>query len=67
MDDREWAISTCGEYIAALTEYDQSIIINVVLPYLSDDMYYDAFSTYLELLDEDFLDYFLSDSGDLYL
>ena len=50
-----------------MTEYDQSIIINEVLPYLSDDMYYDAFSTYLELLDEDFLDYFLSDSGDLYL
>lgn len=54
MDEREWAISTCGDAIDALTDYGQEQIMDKVLDYLSDDEYYDGFHVYLELLDEYF-------------
>lgn len=51
MDKREWAISTCGETIKALTDYGQDQIMDDVLPYLGDDAYYDGFKIYLDRLD----------------
>jgi uncharacterized protein len=51
MDEREWAISTCGDAIDALTDYGQEQIMDEVLEYLGDDEYYNGFHTYLELLD----------------
>ena len=57
MDEREWAISTCGDAIDALTDYGQEQIMDEVLEYLGDDEYYNGFHTYLELLDEYFESY----------
>ena len=54
MEEREWAISTCGDTINALTDYGQEQIMDEVLEYLGDDEYYDGFRTYLDLLDEYF-------------
>lgn len=54
MDEREWAISTCGNTIDALTDYGQEQIMDKVLDYLGNDEYYDGFCAYLELLDEYF-------------
>lgn len=51
MDEREWAISTCGNGIAALTDYGQDQIMDEVLEYFSDGEYYRGFTLYLELLD----------------
>lgn len=54
MEEREWAISTCGNTIDALTDYGQDQIMDEVLEYLGNDEYYDGFRTYLELLDVHF-------------
>lgn len=51
MEDRDWAISTCGDGIKALTDYGQAQIMDDVLGYLGDDEYYEGFSEYLDLLD----------------
>lgn len=57
MDEREWAISTCGEAIDALTDYGQDQIMDEVTDYLSDGDYYEGFAAYLDLLDEYFAAY----------
>lgn len=54
MEYRDWAISTCGDGIKALTDYGQEQIMDDVLDYLRDDEYYEGFEAYLELLDEYF-------------
>lgn len=54
MDQRDWAISTCGNGIDALTDYGQERLMDDVLDYLRDDEYYDGFSAYLNLLDKYF-------------
>jgi uncharacterized protein len=54
MNSREWAISTCGNSIEALTDYGQGQIMDDVLEYLGDDEYYDGFHAYLKLLDKHF-------------
>lgn len=54
MEYRDWAISTCGDGIKALTDYGQEQIMDDVLDYLGDDEYYEGFSAYLQLLDEYF-------------
>lgn len=54
MDEREWAISTCGDTIKALTDRGQEQIMDEVLGYLGDDEYYEGFRVYLNLLDEHF-------------
>lgn len=53
-NDREWAISTCGDAIDALTDRGQEMLMDEVLEYLSADEYYEAFTVYLDLLDEYF-------------
>lgn len=50
MDEREWAISTCGDAIYALTDYGIQQLFSSIAGYLSDDRYYDAFDVYLDEL-----------------
>lgn len=57
MEDRDWAISTCGDAIAALTDYGQGLLMEQVLPELKDNNYYEAFRTYLTELDDYFMAY----------
>ncbi len=54
MEYRDWALSTCGESIDALSDYDQERIMDGVLDYFGDDEYYDGFCLYLEELDRYF-------------
>ena len=60
MEYRDWAISTCGDTIYALTDYGTQELFSDIAPYLSDDEYYLAFDAYLDLLEEYFSAY---DSG----
>ena len=50
MEEREWAISTCGDTIYALTDYGIQELFYSISGYLSQDRYYDAFDAYLEEL-----------------
>lgn len=51
MDTREWAISTCGDSIYALTDYGIQSLFYSISGYLSEDDYYRAFSVYLDELE----------------
>lgn len=51
MEYRDWAISTCGKAIDALTDYGQEKLFDEISGGLADDRYYDAFDSYLEELD----------------
>lgn len=50
MDEREWAISTCGQSIYALTDYGIQQLFSSIAGYLSEDRYYEAFDRYLSEL-----------------
>lgn len=50
MEYRDWAISTCGETIYALTDYGIESLFSAVSGYLADDEYYEAFDAYLDEL-----------------
>ena len=50
MDTREWAISTCGEAIYAITDFGVQALFEDMAPYLSQDEYFEAFEVYLEIL-----------------
>lgn len=50
MDTREWAISTCGDGIYALTDYGIQSLFSSIADDLSNNDYYSAFDTYLEEL-----------------
>lgn len=51
MDTRDWAISTTGDGIYALTDYGIESLFEKVAPYLADDDYYSAFDRYLDELE----------------
>lgn len=51
MEYRDWAISTCGDGIDALTDYGQEQLMDDVLDYFGDDNYYEGFHKYLRELD----------------
>ena len=51
MEYRDWAISTCGEAIFALTDYGIQDVFSRIAPYLSEDEYYDAYLAYLDALE----------------
>ncbi len=51
MEYRDWAISTCGEAVYALTDYGIQDVFSQISRYLADDEYYDAFDAYLEALE----------------
>ena len=50
MDTREWAISTCGDAIYAITDYGIEQLFEEMAWYLSEDDYYEAFDAYLTAL-----------------
>ena len=51
MDTREWAMSTCGDTIQAVTDYAIQNLFQSIATYLSNNRYYDAFQKYLTELD----------------
>ncbi len=46
MDERQWAISTCGTVFDAMTDAALDELEDTVIPYLSDGEYADAFRVY---------------------
>ncbi len=52
MDEREWAISTCGSCIAMFTDAGQEYIVDQFKPDLSNGNYADAFNTFADLCDD---------------
>ena len=51
MEYRDWAISTCGDGIYALTDYGIESVFSDMAGELSDGNYYDAFCIYLSSLE----------------
>lgn len=51
MEERDWAISTCGDGIPYFTDAGQEYMVEKFRPYLSDGEYYDAFSCFAQLCD----------------
>lgn len=51
MEYRDWAISTCGDSIYALTDYGIELLFESCKDYLSKAKYYTAFDVYLDQLD----------------
>ena len=51
MEYRDWAISTCGEAIYAITDYGIQELFSQMADDLSKDRYYKAFATYLNTLE----------------
>lgn len=52
IEDRDWAISTCGYAITVFTDAGIDYIGEKITPYLSDGDYAAAFSKYAELCDD---------------
>jgi len=51
MEYRDWAISTCGEAMYALTDYGVQSVFSEISGYLSQGRYYPAFLAYLDALE----------------
>lgn len=51
MEERDWAISTCGDGIPYFTDAGQEYMVDLFRPYLSDGEYYDAFYCFAQLCD----------------
>lgn len=51
MEERDWAISTCGDGIPYFTDAGQEYMVEKFRPYLSDGEFYDAFSCFAQLCD----------------
>lgn len=49
MENRDWAISTCGFGIEAFSDAGQEYMMDQLLPLLSDDDYYEAFDEFSDL------------------
>lgn len=52
MEYRDWRISTHGFGVQAFTDRGQQIIVDQMLPYLSDGEYYEAFDKFADLSEE---------------
>lgn len=52
MEERDWAISTCGEGITIFTDAGQEYMVSKWQSALSDGKYQEAFLTYAKLCDE---------------
>lgn len=63
MEDRDWAISTCGYGIEAFTDAGQEYMTEQFLPYLSDGDYALAFDEFANLCDDFILQ---ADTGEPY-
>ncbi|MBR2888772.1 MAG: TPM domain-containing protein [Oscillospiraceae bacterium] len=57
MEDRRWAISTCGDAIYALTDYGIEELFGYIRSDLGSNRFYEAFDTYLDRLPEFFQAY----------
>jgi uncharacterized protein len=57
MEDRRWAISTCGDAIYALTDYGLEEMFDYIRADLAANRFYEAFDTYLDRLPEFFRAY----------
>ena len=66
MEYRDWAISTCGETIYALTDYSIQSVFSQISSYLAADEYYNAFNCYLDALVPYFKSYKAGDPIDGY-
>ncbi len=70
MEYRDWAVSTCGEAIDALSDRDLDELLYSMSQNLSDGEYYEAFLTYLDGLEDCLQDYQESlappDAGDYF-
>ena len=67
MDTREWAISTCGEAIQALSDWEIEVLFEVMADDLSSGNYSAAFRAYLQELEDLFGQYRdsqVTDAGD---
>jgi len=51
MEYRDWAISTTGDGIQAITDYGVQSIFTQIAPDLGEDRYFEAFQLYLDTLD----------------
>lgn len=49
MDERDWAISTCGYGLIAFTDYSTDLMGENIVPYLSDGAYFEAFDLFLDM------------------
>lgn len=52
MEDRDWAISTCGSAGSIFTDDEQEYIMDCILPDLSAGNYYDAFCGFIDGCDD---------------
>ena len=52
MEERDWAISTCGYGITAFTDAGQEYMMDRILPYLSSGNYGRAFMTYADMSED---------------
>ncbi len=52
MDDREWAISTCGSGIQTFTDAGQEYMVDQFKPDLSEGYYADAFNIFADTCDD---------------
>ncbi len=66
MEDRDWAISTCGKAIDVFTDDDCDYIADEIVPYLTDGDYYGAFDRFADLCDELCTQYDENDDDDGY-
>ena len=57
MNERDWAISTCGDAIDAVTDYGNTLLQEAMLSDLSAGNYYEAFDAYLDELEYLFRQY----------
>lgn len=51
MEDRDYAFTTCGDAIQALTDYGMDQLFDEISDELADDRFYDGFYEYLDQLD----------------
>ncbi len=68
MDEREWAVSTCGNAIRAVTDNEIDNIISNISGKLSAGAYYDAFDAFLDQIEAEyqaFTDENTLDAGDI--
>lgn len=52
MGTREWYMSTCGEAIFIFTDYGLAQMEEQIIPHLSDGRYFEAFDTWLYLVEQ---------------
>lgn len=52
MEERDWYISTCGYGITAFTDAGITYIGDQIVPYLSDELYYEAFDMFADYCDD---------------